>query len=444
MNIMYQTNQTIISTTKRIFLAFWLLYGLSIQCQDGSLDTTFNSTGSQPGVVLTSIGVNGADGFAVSIQENGKIIVGGTDSNNFALARYLTDGSLDSTFNSTGTQPGVVTTTIGTSTTSAVNALVIQANGKTIAAGTDGANFVLARYRTGGLLDTTFNSTGSQPGVVVTTIGTSITSTINAVALQADGKIVVAGTDGANFVLARYLADGSLDTTFNSTGSQPGVVTTTIGSSTSSFVSAVDIQSNGKIVAIGTDGLNFVVARYLTDGSLDTTFNSTGTPPGIVVTSIDNGAFAFAGALQTDGKIVAAGVAFDSSGNQNFALARYLTDGSLDASFGTGGIVVTTIANDRFFSANAMIIQGDGKIVAGGRFTSTIANEVFALARYKHNGSLDTSFGTDGIVTTAIETNAFIAGLALQANGKIVAAGGAAITAGNDSFAIARYLACSC
>ena len=389
--------------------------------------------------MLTSIGTNGADASTVAVQVDGKIIVGGTDSANFVLVRYLTNGLLDTSFGG-----GIVITPIGTSVLSTINAILIQPDGKIVAGGTDGSNFVLARYLTNGSLDTTFNSAGTQPGVIVTTIDGSIFSFATSVALQTDGNIVAGGTDGSNFVVARYLTDGTLDTTFNSSGLQPGIAVTSIGVSGGGVVNAVAIQADGNIVAIGEDSSNFVVARYLTDGTLDPAFNSAGAQPGVVVTPIANSAMAFAGGLQANGKIVAAGVAFVGSGNQNFALARYLNDGSLDTTFGIGGIVITTIPNDRFFSASAMTIQSDGKIIAAGLFTSTLGGEEFALARYLTNGTLDTSFNstgtTPGIVTTAIETNAFISGLALQTDGKIIAAGGAGITGSPDSFAVARYI----
>ena len=140
------------------------------------------------------------------------------------------------------------------------------------------------------------------------------------------------------------------------------------------------------------------------------------------------------GGLQANGKIVAVGVAFQADGTQIFALARYLTDGSLDTSFGNRWYSCDHYTNNRFFSADAMTIQADGKIIAAGRFTSTIASEEFALARYLTNGTLDTSFNstgtTPGIVTTLIETNAFVGGLALQVDGKIIAAGAADTTIG--------------
>lgn len=436
-----------IKILKRIFIVLFLLIGLRLQSQDGSLDTSFNSSGTPPGTVTTSIGSNGADSYAVAIQADGKIVSVGTDSMNFALARYMINGSLDTSFNSTGTQPGTVTTQIGTSTSSFVNAVAIQADGKIIAAGSDNNNFVLARYigigASEGALDTSFNSTGTQPGTVTTPIGISTNSSANAVAIQVDGKIIAAGSDGTNFVVARYTSDGILDTTFGTNG----ITTTQIGGPTNrASINAVAIQTDGSIVAIGNDNSNFVLARYTTNGFLDNSFGNSG----IVITSMPNSAAAFAGAIQANGKIIAAGVVY-ISGQQGFALARYNTDGSLDTTnFGTGGIVITIPTNDRFFSANAVTIQSDGKIVAAGRFTPSAmvgGPEQFVLARYTTNGSLDTSFGSDatGIVKTSIvvsghnDTNSVISGLAIQSDGKIIADGAAGFVLNQDLFALARY-----
>ena len=225
-----------------------------------------------------------------------------------------------------------------------------------------------------GSLDTTFNTNGK----VTTPIGSG--SRAHAIAIQTDGKIVVAGNAGngtnIDFALARYNKNGSLDTTFDT----DGIVTTPIGSGNNGAY-AIAIQTDGKIVVAGYAGNGtpyriFALARYKTDGSLDTTFNTNGkviTPIG----SGNNGAYAIA--IQTDGKIVVAGYALKGT-NFDFALARYNTDGSLDRTFDTDGKVTTPIGSDDDF-AHAIAIQTDGKIVvAGDAYNDT--NSDFALARY--------------------------------------------------------------
>ncbi|HPL87771.1 MAG TPA: delta-60 repeat domain-containing protein, partial [Deltaproteobacteria bacterium] len=226
--------------------------------------------------------------------------------------------------------------------------------------------------------------------------------------------------------------DGSLDTTFGA----GGIVITPVGINDVFY--ALAIQADGKIVAAGDSSngadYDFAVARYNDDGSLDTTFGA----GGIVITQVspERIATVYALAIQSDGKIVAAGRS-NKITDDDFAVARYDDDGSLDTTFGAGGIVITPveggISPDR---VQALAIQADGKIVAAGYSSSH-----FALVRYDEHGELDPDFGTGGIVTTSVEegvTTDRAYALAIQADGKIVAAG-----CSNDGvdydFALIRY-----
>jgi len=358
-----------------------------------------------------------------------------------AAPSWAADGDIDTTFG-TG---GRVTTDFGPYDDEA-NAVAIQADDKIVAAGTTGGtdrDFALARYNTDGTLDTTFGTGGkvttdfTDIRGTITTWGRSDSDNANAVAIQSDGKIVAAGTAGVtDFALARYNTDGTLDTTFG-TG---GRVTTYSSTDPSYFydatASAVAIQSDGKIVVAGYaynsdqqvnyNQYDFALARFNTDGTFDSTFGT----GGIVVTAVGEGTdydYAYAVAIQTDGKIVAAGATGPRSNyggtNDKFALVRYNTNGTLDTSFGTGGTVTTTIGT--YSDAYAIAIQTDGKIVATGyAYKGDYAD--FALARYNTDGTLDTSFGTDGAVTTAISDNSNVdnaRAVAIQTDGKIVAAG---------------------
>ena len=228
------------------------------------------------------------------------------------------------------------------------------------------------------------------------------------------------------------LANGSLDTTFGIGGK----VTTAIGTS-NDIATSVAIQSDGKIVAAGYswNGSNddFALARYNVDGSLDTSFGIGGKVTTAIGTSEDG---AFSVAIQSNGKIVAAGVSFNED-KYHFALARYNVDGSLDTSFGIGGMVTTAIGSALSY-ALSVAIQGDGKIVAVGHSYNEGRSD-FALVRYNVDGSLDTSFGLGGIVTTAIGSADSIAySVAIQGNGKIVAVGHSWNESDSD-FALARY-----
>jgi uncharacterized delta-60 repeat protein len=396
----------------------------------GSLDTTFNTTGK----VTTAIGTGNDGAGRIAIQSDGKIVAVGYSMNGtaaeFALARYNTDGSVDTTFNITGK----VTTAIGT-IADIGSGVAIQSDGKIVAVGysmngTD-FDFALVRYNTDGSLDTTFNTTG----IVTTAIGASMDYG-NAVAIQSDGKIVVAGESytGANadFALVRYNTDGSLDTTFNTTG----MVTTAIGGGADN-ANAVAIQADGKIVAAGysnngTD-LDFALVRYNTDGSLDTTFNTMGA----VSTAIGPGDdYARAVAIQADGKIVAAGPS-NNGADLDFAVVRYNTDGSLDTSFNTTGKVTTAIGTGED-NDGGVAIQADNKILVAGASYNGTDND-FALVRYNTDGSLDTNFNTTGKATTAIgASNDNANAVAIQADGKIVVAGSSSNGTDND-FALVRY-----
>jgi uncharacterized delta-60 repeat protein len=393
----------------------------------GSLDTTFGNAG----MVTTSIGaLTGVGGssfdnaFSVAIQPDGKLVAAGFVDNQrgFALARYNTDGSLDSGFG-TG---GKVTTAIAT--WSGAYSVAIQSDGKIVAAGLSADatyRFTLVRYNTDGTLDTGFG-TG---GIATTAIGASHAYAYS-VAIQSDGKLVASGTDSYAFAIVRYNTDGSLDAGFGS----GGIVTNDLGSGFDEARSVV-IQSDGKIVVAGdvNDNSRMALVRYNADGSTDNAFGPYGN--GLVITDIGtahNEAYSIA--LQSDGKIVLAGYSGDGAA-YDFALARYNTDGALDPTFGTAGIVTTAIGTGHDL-AHSVAIQPDGKIVAAG-FTAVSGNK-FALVRYNTDGSLDTTFGTGGKITAAPGTSeSYAYGIAIR-DGKIVIAG-YSYNGTDYDFALERY-----
>jgi uncharacterized delta-60 repeat protein len=214
-------------------------------------------------------------------------------------------------------------------------------------------------------------------------------------------------------------AGGALDPTFGSSGK----VTTDFGGSETA--SSVALQRDGRIVVVGNrfdpgPADDFVVSRYTDRGALDSSFDGDGK-----LTTDFGGHFdgAFDVAVQGDGKILAAGYGFAPTGPQDFALARYNPDGTLDQTFGAGGKVLTSFRSNSIDAAFSLVIQPDGKIVAGGRTRSTTTDD-FGLARYLPNGALDPSFGAGGLVTTSLTTaHDDVLDLALQRDGKIVAAG---------------------
>jgi uncharacterized delta-60 repeat protein len=250
-----------------------------------------------------------------------------------------------------------------------------------------------------------------------------------AVALQSDGKIVAAGNSSAvgvfsvNFALARYNPNGSLDSTFGSTGT----VLTSFGGPLSAAADVV-VQPDGRIVAVGVAGSDFGIARYNADGTLDPTFGT----GGLVTTDFGGSDQANGVALQTDGKIVVVGPLQSQIG-----VARYNPDGSLDSTFGSGG-KVTTDSTPSFDGAFDVAVSGTKIVVGGGTGLYPFGACDFQLVRYNADGSLDSSFGGSGIVTTDFGASDNVFGIAVTAGGKITAAGGTKGVSPGD-FAVARY-----
>jgi uncharacterized delta-60 repeat protein len=340
-------------------------------------------------------------GSAVVIQPDGRIVVAGGPSTGITLNRYLADGTPDATFG-TG---GLVTTPFA-QTTRATSA-VLQADGKIVVAGssvTPDNFFALVRYLPNGSLDLGFDSDGR-----VTTDFPGLDDYAFALALEPDGKLVAAGTSTTEFALARYLTDGSLDAGFG-TG---GLVTTAFPAA-SAEAHAVVVQPDGTIVAAGFASGQLALARYLANGTLDTTFGTGGR----VTTTVGTSAEARALVRQADGKLVVAGRAFD--GIESFVLARYDVNGSPDVGFGTGGVVTTSFELPA--QANALVADPDGKLVAAGAVLFFPFG--FALARYLPDGSLDAGFGAGGRTTTFVGHDGQAAmALARQPDGRLVAAG---------------------
>src|SRR6266536_2345728 len=313
-------------------------------------------------------------------------------------------------------------TAIAVESSSFGNSVAVQRDGKIIVAGSAevgrGDQFALVRYNSDGSLDTSLNSSGK----VTTAVGAG-TCKGEGVALQEDGKIVVAGYSfnaggQGNFTVLRYGADGSLDTSF----ADSGKVTTNIGTKNASAES-VTIQSDGKIVVAGSfnaSNNDFAVVRYSVNGTLDTSFNKTGKA------TADFGAddFGRSVGMHGDGRVVVTGYTTKSYySKKHCALACFKANGSLDTSFNGTGKVTTDFGGDGNAEGRSVAVQTDGKIVVAGYATAG-NTEKFALARYNADGTLDTSFGDSGRVMTDVGISGSNAtGVALQKDGKIVVAG---------------------
>jgi uncharacterized delta-60 repeat protein len=403
----------------------------SVASRPGDLDPSFGTGGK----VITEIGGSSDVAYAVVRQGDGKIVTAGLGGAlDFALARYNSDGSLDAGFGTGGT----VTTDFAGSFDGARD-LVVQADGKLVAAGLavgageSGFDFGLARYMPNGGLDPSLGAAGK-----LTIDFANGQDEANAVAVQADGKLVVAGftrdvSGIPHAVLTRHnLEDGALDPSFGVDGK---VITDVSGID---WANDLALQADGKLVLAGIDilpfgGWDFAVARFNTDGSLDTGFGVGGTVTTDFGGSPNDQDEAKALIVLSNGKLVAGGVASSASGATDFGLARYDSDGTLDTSFGPGGTVRTDFAGSTFDSANDLVVLGNKLVAAGESGIGGAAD--FALVRYNLNGALDRSFGTGGKVTTDFSFDADAAfALAAQPDGKLVAAGLAFV-----DFALARY-----
>jgi uncharacterized delta-60 repeat protein len=336
-------------------------------------------------------------------------------------------------------------------------AVALQTDGKIVVVGnvlpTIGPrDFALARFKANGTLDRTFGGNGRVttnfgPGNGIGSSGASSFEAATAVAIQADGKIVAVGYSNMrntdffdfDFALVRYHPDGSLDKTF---GGGDGKVTTDMQHGSEDRAFAVAIQPNGKIVVAGASrhapGLNdFALARYHADGTLDKTFGGDGK----VTTDFSAGAdVARAVAIQPDGKIVAAGPTTATGRSVDFGLVRYNANGTLDKTFSRDGRVVTDFHNDSGDEAYAMALQPDGNVVVVGLFTLDGITFDFAVARYHSNGTLDQTFSGDGkVITDFTESSDVARAVAIQPDGKIVVAGDSLDFSRTDDFALVRY-----
>jgi uncharacterized delta-60 repeat protein len=388
-----------------------------VLAQAGHLDRTFGANG------IFTLSLANSQANAVALQSDGKIVVAGQLGNKSGLIRLNTTGSLDNTFGSGGV---VVVNHFGGDINQVIVGMAIQSDGKIVAAATgvpQGGQ--VARFNTNGTLDTTFGSNGIA------------TLSLNAalLALQTDGKIIVSG-GGA--VMARLNTNGQPDTTFGTGGV---AALADFGSSSIALQSdgKILIGSGGfpPLPVLNPLGAAGSVTRYNTNGSLDKTFGifgqaaATAAPSAIAVQS--DGKILTAGAQA--GKVAVHG------NTLGFGLARYNTDGSIDTTFGSHGGDVTTFPNASLTGALALALQPNGDIVAAGEAGNVTASaifEAFALSRYAATGKLDSAFGTGGRVTTSFGSNAdaFITSIVLQSDGKIVVAG----TNGGGSFEVARYL----
>jgi uncharacterized delta-60 repeat protein len=415
---------------KALFVAVALVLGgfwglaASALAAPGDLDLTFGTAGR----VGTNFSTDLQDVCrSLAVQGDGKILMAGfsdsnsTDPIDFELARYTSTGALDVTFGS----GGKVTTDLSNRSNDYAQCMAVQSDGKILVAGYaysgDFSSYyytsVLARYTETGALDTAFGTQGKVFGLI------SLPSQARGLAIQADGKILMAGVKAAsldgpgNLALARCTAEGARDTGFGVNGT----VITDFGSDDVGF--RVKVLDGGKILVGGYSGAGLpgdrvVLARYTDAGELDLAFGTDGK----VMTSMPVGqSDGFDMVVRSDGSILVAGTTNNNSYYSTGALLCYTAGGVLDSSFGTNGRVNVPIAMTTD-CLGSIAVQDDGKIFVAG-VENGLSLKKFALVRYTAAGVLDASFGTGGKTTAPASNNLSGCYIALQTDRKIVAAG---------------------
>lgn len=456
-------------------LFLFLVFNIGIFAAPGNIDTSFGSGGIARGYFYSGVSGNfmpyNSIAFDSAIQADDKIVAVGsfykTDSssgNNYDIGvhRFNANGTPDLTFGYNGS---VVTTyqTNGTNSDEEARAVAIQPDGKIVVCGYvvkvfpySGAlrYFALVRYNPNGSLDSTFGSGGKVNTDVSIGSYSASNATCRGLAIQPDGKIVAAGYAnftsgiGPGHVLVRYNPNGSLDSTFANGGKTFGI----IGSRYSSFGYKIGIQSNGEIAVSGTGfydintrKYDFSLARFNPNGGYFDSVTATNFPDGF--NTADD--YAVALAVRPDDKIILAGYtdgAFAYSGAyRNYALARYNSGGTLDTTFGNNGTIKTAVGSNTS-AAYGVTLQPDEKIIAAG-YSVVLrsagysgSSDAFSIARYNSNGTLDASFGSGGKVITDISLYSdAIYSVKTQSDGKITAVGTSFDQSGYQTFTVVRY-----
>jgi len=391
------------------------------------LDNTFGTNGKK-----TTSFVTGALANCLKIQPDGKILIAGTADQDFAMARFNPDGTADNSFGTSG----IFTTDFNSGGDDFANAIALQNDGKILVAGyTNKAlntDFAVARCNPDGSFDKTFGTDGK----VITDFGKG-TDQATAIAIQTDGKIVVAGFswNGTNndFSLTRYNPNGTTDLTFGGNGK----IITDFGSSME-FIYSLILKPDGKILVSGFSNVSgnpdFAIAQYNIDGTVDNNFGIGGR------STVDFGStkdYAYSMLLQPDGKIIVAGSA-KYAATSEFAMARFLANGIVDNEFGAGGKLTADVGPNADY-ASAVSLQADGKIVLSG-FSFNGINNDFAMARFTSNGTVDHTFNLTGKLLSPITSSEDVAySIGIQPDGKILLAGFTNNNTKNE-FVIARYI----
>ncbi|RMA58743.1 T9SS type A sorting domain-containing protein [Ulvibacter antarcticus] len=413
---------------KKLHTILLFLVSISITyAQSGTLDPTFGTNG-----IVTTV-ISGTFNFSAGtvVQSDGKIVVAGyagePSSYKAAVARYNTDGTLDTSYGNAGT----LIIPVGANKSYATD-VALQDDGKIVLGARTwdnvSGNFAVIRLNIDGTLDTSFG-TG---GLTIASNGNDVAETV---AIQDDGKIVLGGYTDDDFSTARFNTDGTLDTSFGTNGWSITEFDTSL-----SFIKEIGIQDDGKIVLAGfivNSKYQMAAARINADGTIDNTFGTNGK---VFFNVGPDNDFLEGMAIQADGKILLGGHSYVSSPplKYDMAIVRLNIDGSFDTSYGNNGVSTARIVDGANYTRR-MTIQADGKALLVG-FTVVGTEYNIGMARFDTDGNLDASFGTNGMVSTDINGREdYGNAIAIQPDGKIIIAGNSYTSTGTGEIVVVRY-----
>ncbi len=418
------------------------------------LDNTFGNGGIVKTNISTNFGMSLTDGiFDTYLYPDGKILAAGQTDRNFALARYNVDGTLDVTFNPTGVgfvPPGTVKTALDATKYDEIYSIAVHPDGKIITCGyvekSDDSNWkwiALVRYASDGSIDATFGTDGIVKIKVPVTGSFGHNSFGKKVFIISDKYLVVGYVENtltgtkSDLFMARFNSDGTIDNTFGTNG----FVTTDLESNGIDKVSNAIQQADGKIVVVGSwqasgsssNPIFNAVVRFNSDGTLDTSFGTGG-----IVSHQFVGSFtikheeARAVVIQSDGKVVVAGVVTKETNEMDFFVIRYSSIGIIDNTFSSKGFIFVDF-NGNTDQVYSMSMQTDGKFVVVGSSTDSNYLTDFSLARINSNGTLDKKLNLDLSSISDAAYSVFV-----QPDGKIVASG-STINGTFTDFALVRF-----
>jgi uncharacterized delta-60 repeat protein len=390
---------------------------LEVAGKPGTLDPTFGGMG----IVTTKVTEQSDVVTAIAVRPDGKIVVAGSTGEGLAVARYLPEGGLDTTFAEQGLHRVALAGSVP-------KALVLMPSGQILVAGhapgPTTRDLLVLRLQENGAPDPTFGAGGLGRAL----IDFGHNEEANALALRSDGLILLAGSTSnpaGQMLLVRLRANGAADTVFNNGGAMP------IAAGAGAYAASLRVQRDGKIVLVGSAGVprNIVAVRLTSEGHFDTDFSMDG------ITSIpsSNEEIVTGAVLVAQDRLVVTGV--DGASNHTF-VARLTPQGVLDPGFGIGGRFIATVSPTADAPTGGVLLVGDRIVVAGRAAIGGLAS-VFVL-RLLENGTADTGFGTNGVTTTPVAP----AGSGASAIGSTpdsrILVGGAAPLDGGDFF-LARY-----